>query len=138
MYIKWIQQRGEIQSLPNSSPADTTGGDRRLFRWNLARGEADNPPQAPPQVTPLFLACYFQAWDSALLLLSRGADPHKAARSNVGNVLTPLFYAALHNSTAVCNSLLARGARIDQGACNTCFTISHHHHNHHTAIWLEF
>ena len=33
-----------------------------------------------PQVTALFLACRFEAWDLALLLLNNGADPNKGAR----------------------------------------------------------
>ena len=72
------------------------------------------PSQTPPQVTPLYLACWFQVWDSALLLLSRGADPNKAAK-NYRDVFTPLNWAAWFNSTAVCRSLLARGARLDLG-----------------------
>ena len=92
------------------------------------------PSQTPPQVTPLFLACGFQAWNAALLLLSRGADPNKAGRYSNGNVETPLYWAACSNSTAVCRSLLANGARLDKGG-NTCFFICHRHHQ---MRWLCF
>ena len=33
------------------------------------------------QVTPLFLACEFKVWKSALLLLNAGADPNKARKN---------------------------------------------------------
>ena len=61
----------------------------------------------------MYLACYSQAWDSALLLLSRGADPNKAAIRSNGEMATPLVYAAWHCSTEVCRRLLASGARQD-------------------------
>ena len=72
-------------------------------------------------MTPLLLACWFEAWDSALLLLSRGADPNKAAIDSDGDVKTPLYEAAEYNSPAVCRSLLAKGAIIEKGDCRTCF-----------------
>ena len=57
-----------------------------------------------------------KAWDSALLLLSKDADPNKAAKwiDRIA-VRTPLYYAALRGSTKVCRSLLASGARQDIG-----------------------
>ena len=64
-------------------------------------------------MTPLCLACWFKAWDSALLLLSRGADPNKAAKWIGGDVYTPLLLAAYLGSIEVCKSLLASGARLD-------------------------
>ena len=65
------------------------------------------------QVTPLMVACYAGNSKAAALLLSKGADPNKAARHSSGNVRTPLCYAALYGSTEVCRSLLASGARQD-------------------------
>ena len=53
------------------------------------------------------------------MLLSKGADPNKAAKiSSDGNVTapytaTPLYYAVAHGSTEVVRSLLASGARQD-------------------------
>ena len=51
------------------------------------------------------------------MLLSKGADPNKAAakESFDGNVtvVTPLYYAINHGSTEVVRSLLASGARQD-------------------------
>ena len=66
-------------------------------------------------MTLLYLACAFQAWDLALLLLSKGADPNKAAGRSYGSVYTPLYWAARYGSTEVCRSLLASGARQDIG-----------------------
>ena len=63
----------------------------------------------------MYLACYLEAWESALLLLSRGADPNKATRGSDGTVLTPLYAAAWSGTTAVCRSLLSSGARQDIG-----------------------
>ena len=71
-------------------------------------------------MTPLYLACQFEAWDSALLLLNMNADVNKAARWHE-EVRTPLYMAAVGNSTAVCRSLLARGARIDLGEHHLIF-----------------
>ena len=85
------------------------------------------PSQTPPQATPLFLACFCEAWDSALLLLSRGADPNKARRGSNGDVLTPLFWAAYNGSTVVCRRLLESGARLDLGE-STCLLFCRHHH----------
>ena len=59
------------------------------------------------------LACRLEAWNSALLLLSKGADPNKAARHWDGYVRTPLWDAARFGSTEVCRSLLGSGARQD-------------------------
>ena len=53
------------------------------------------------------------------MLLSKGADPNKAAKKRVGyedgdvSVETPLFHAARRGSTEVVRSLLASGARQD-------------------------
>ena len=84
------------------------------------------PSQTPPQVTPLWFACWCKAWDSAILLLSRGADPNKAKWSG-GYVLTPLYFAAMHGSTDVCRRLLESGARLDLGE-STCLLFCRHHH----------
>ena len=68
------------------------------------------------EITPLWLACYFNVWDSALLLLRRGSDPNKAVSRNPdgrGYVRTPLYWAAVSGATVVCRSLLANGARQD-------------------------
>ena len=65
-------------------------------------------------MTPLYLACQVEAWDSALLLLNMNVDVNKAAKW-YDEVRTPLYMAAVGNSTAVCRSLLARGARLDIG-----------------------
>ena len=92
------------------------------------------PSQIPPQVTPLWLACYFTAEESALLLLNRGADPNKGARRSNGFVHTPLYWAAFYNLTAVCKSLLARGARLDLGGRHLLLFC--HHRHHHLMITL--
>ena len=67
-----------------------------------------------PQVTPLCLACMSEAWDSALLLLDRGADPNKAISSREG-VISPLYFAARAGNLELCRSLIASGARQDIG-----------------------
>ena len=88
------------------------------------------PIPLPTQVTPLYLACWFQAWDSALLLLSRGADPNKVMRPRGGTgPCTALYGAALHGSTAVCKSLLESGARqdLDIGEGNIGLSCIYHH-----------
>ena len=81
------------------------------------------PSPFSPQVTPLFLACIFKAWNSALLLLSKGADPNKAARlcDDDLETATPLLFAAGHGNTDVCKTLLASGARQDTGLGNFFF-----------------
>ena len=54
-----------------------------------------------------------EAWDIVLLLLSKGADPNKAASDEDGNVQTPLFLAISNGSIDVCRSLLESGAKQD-------------------------
>ena len=51
--------------------------------------------------------------EEALLLLSKGADPNKAAKDEDRHVITPLYRASYHGSTEVVKSLLERGARQD-------------------------
>ena len=63
-------------------------------------------------MTPLFLACFIGAERSALLLLSRGADPNKLARWKSG-ATSPLCEAVLQDCTEVVRILLASGARTD-------------------------
>ena len=71
-------------------------------------------PLSPPQMTPLWLACANNATNSALLLLSLGADPNIVPRRGNGSArVSPLCYAALYNNPAVCRSLLASGASQD-------------------------
>ena len=66
------------------------------------------------QVTPLCLACWFNATNSALLLLSLGADPNIVPRFSDGSEWSSsLYVAAYHNNPAVCRSLLARGASLE-------------------------
>ena len=50
---------------------------------------------------------------AALFLLSKGADPNKAAKDEDRHVITPLYRASYHGSTEVVRSLLASGARQD-------------------------
>ena len=66
-------------------------------------------------MTPLYLACWDNATNSALLLLSLGADPNIVPRyEDDGSVASsPLYIAARHNNPAVCRSLLASGASLD-------------------------
>ena len=81
----------------------------------LQRGERATLPPSPPQVTPLWLACWSNSTNSALLLLSLGADPNIVTRWKRGGGVTssPLHQAAYYNNTAVCRSLLASGAKLD-------------------------
>ena len=66
-------------------------------------------------MTPLCLACEFNATNSALLLLSLGADPKIVPRDesdgSVGH--SPLYQAADNDNAAVCRSLLASEASLD-------------------------
>ena len=66
-------------------------------------------------MTPLWLACCFNVTNSALLLLTLGADPNIGTRrKSDGSVgLSPLHWAAYYNNPAVCRSLLASGAKLD-------------------------
>ena len=50
---------------------------------------------------------------AALLLLSKGADPNKAAKENDGHVYTPLYEAVSFGSIETVKTLLERGARQD-------------------------
>ena len=83
--------------------------------------EVSQPPSPPPQVTPLFVACNVGnpkvgADKAALLLLSKGADPNKAAkqtRQGVTRQVTPLSQAVWRGSTKVVKSLLVSGAKQD-------------------------
>ena len=83
--------------------------------------EVSQPPSPPPQVTPLFVACNVGnpkvgADKAALLLLSKGADPNKAAkqtRQGVTRQVTPLSQAVWRGSTEVVRSLLVSGAKQD-------------------------
>ena len=61
------------------------------------------------------LACEDNAPNSALLLLSLGADPNIVSRrKSDGSVISsPLYVAAYLNNAAVCRSLLASGAKQD-------------------------
>ena len=61
----------------------------------------------------MFLACKFGYDKAALLLLSKGADPNKAAKNEDRQVITPLYYAVEHGYTEVVKSLLENGARQD-------------------------
>ena len=61
----------------------------------------------------MFLACLLDHSEEAQLLLSKGADPNKAAKDEYGTVSTPLNQAAYHGFTEVVKSLLERGARQD-------------------------
>ena len=78
----------------------------------LQRGERATLPPSPPQVTPLWLACYYYATNSALLLLSLGADPN-IVPSDDESAASPLYEAAGDNNLALCRSLLASGANQD-------------------------
>ena len=71
------------------------------------------PPPSPPQATPLFLACFAGHSKAALLLLSKVADPNKAAKENDGHVYTPLYEAVSFGSIEIVKTLLERGARQD-------------------------
>ena len=98
--------------------------------------EAGSAPST--QVTPLFLACASRSWDSALLLLSKGADPNKVARDRYEDedededrrLRTPLFYAAWFGNTKVCKCLLAKGARKDLDGGGEVLLIQHQHNPH--------
>ena len=57
----------------------------------------------------------FKAWDSALLLLRKGANPNLVALKCKKDMLTPLYVAAEKGSLEVCQSLLENGARQDLG-----------------------
>ena len=72
--------------------------------------------------TPLWIACWFESWESAVLLLSRGADPNRPAidRRN-GSLTTPLWLAADLGSLETVKELLRHGARLDRGGQNFVF-----------------
>ena len=76
-------------------------------------------PLYPLQATPLFLACYVGNSEAALLLLSKGADPNKAAKDDYGDVTTPLFVAAQEGYSEVVRSLLESKADPNKGYRST-------------------
>ena len=83
---------------------------------------------SPPQVRPLFLACSLNATNSALLLLSLGADPNIVSR--YGSVVSsPLHRAAFNNNPAVCRSLLASGAKQDDAGWTWNINILYFHND---------
>ena len=88
--------------------ASITNATCSLVGYNEA-----NTPLSSSTITPLWLACFFQAWDSAILLLNKGCNPNKAVRKEGGFACTPLYLAAKVGSTKVCRSLLENGARQD-------------------------
>ena len=67
------------------------------------------------QVTALNIACCVQKNDIARLLITSGADPNIAARTNTGRLYTPLFWAVQHSDEQLCRTLLEAGARADLG-----------------------
>ena len=102
----------------------------KVFRCILQRGEWAYLSPSPPQVTPLFLACMFNATNSALLLLSLGADPNIVPRYKNGSVASsPLYEAAYYNNPAVCRSLLASGAKQDAAGSTWNINILHFHND---------
>jgi len=58
--------------------------------------------------TPLHLACFFGAYDTARLLLERGADVHVRSRNGMNNC--PIHAAAAGKRTALVHLLLEHGA----------------------------
>lgn len=58
--------------------------------------------------TPLHLACFFGAYDTARLLLERGADVHARSRNGMRNC--PIHAAAAGKRTALVHLLLEHGA----------------------------
>ena len=79
------------------------------------------PAPSPPQTTPLYIACDSESWESALLLLSRGADPNRPGiDSHDGSSLSPLYWAAWRGSLETARELLKHGARQDLGGENFC------------------
>ena len=76
---------------------------------------------SPPQVTPLWIACWFESWESAVLLLSRGADPNLPSISSKYALTTPIWLAAWRGSLETVKELLRHGARLDRGGQNFVF-----------------
>ena len=83
-----------------------------------------SPLLSPPQATPLWIACHFESWESAVLLLSRGADPNRPAISSEDGsdyAITPIWLAAWRGSLETVKELLKHGARLDRGGQNFVF-----------------
>ena len=99
------RRAGEINEAIVNATCSLDNGD-----GDPAEEVIQTPPHPSAQVTPLSLACYSKAWDSALLLLSKGADPNKAARTSNGDTYTPLIVAISQGTTDICRSLLESGA----------------------------
>ena len=79
---------------------------------------------SPPQVTPLWIACWFESWELAVLLLSKGADPNRPAidsKDGSDYAITPLWMAACMGSLETVKELLKHGARLDRGGQNFVF-----------------
>merc|ERR1719228_1599061 len=69
------------------------------------------------EVTPLWIACWFESWELAVLLLSRGADPNRPAidsKDGSDHAITPLWMAACMGSLETVKELLKQGARLDR------------------------
>ena len=81
---------------------------------------------SPPQVTPLWIACWFESWELAVLLLSRGADPNRPAiyskdgSDHAIHAITPLQLFPVGSLETV-KELLKQGARLDRGGQNFVF-----------------
>ena len=81
-----------------------------------------SPLLSPPQATPLWIACHFESWESAVLLLSKGADPNlPVICSTSGSLTTPIWLAAWRGSLETVQELLKHGARLDRGGQNFVF-----------------
>ena len=101
----------------------------KVFKGKLQRGERATLPLSPPQVTPLWFACNCNATNSALLLLSLGADPNVVTKQNGSLADSPLYQAAAYNNPAVCRSLLASGAKLDAAGSTWNINILHFHND---------
>ena len=91
-----LRRTNSVGEKPRSLRRSSTPLVHLMVDYSITKRWVSLPAPSPPQATPLWIACHFESWESALLLLSRGADPNRPAIYSVTGSfsLSPLHCAA--------------------------------------------